>query len=221
MSELALYNYFRSSTSYRVRIALELKGLYYEYRPVHLLNNGGEQNSAFYRALNPVGGVPTLMHGEKVVSQSLPIVEYLEEISPRTIHLFPEDPFLKAKVRQFCEIINSDIHPLQNLKVLQQLEKQYGFTADQKTEWVKKWVMDGLTALEKVMQPFASTYCFGEKITTADAFLIPQLFSAQRFGVDISGFKELVRINENCLKNPAFMRAHPYRQIDTPDDLKI
>lgn len=221
MQNLNLYNYFRSSTSYRARIALEVKKLQYTYTPIHLLNNGGEQNSEAYRKINPVGGVPSLIHNDKVISQSFAIIEYLDEAFPNSIRLLPEDVYLRAKVRQFCETINADIHPLQNLKVMQFLEKQYHFTAEQKNMWISKWVHDGLAAIEKVITPYAGSYCFGNNITAADAFLIPQLFSAQRFNIDITHYKLLSKINENCLAHEAFKKAHPYRQIDTPEDLKI
>lgn len=221
MSDLILYNYFRSSTSYRVRIALEAKGLTYTYKPVHLLHDGGEQNTESYRRLNPAGGVPTLQHGDRVISQSFAILEYLDEAFPQTPALMPADIFLRAKVRQFCEVINADIHPLQNLKVMQYLEKQAHFNAEQKAAWLNKWIINGLTAAEKTLESFAGRYCFGDTITAADAFLIPQLFSCKRFNVDITHFQLLSRINENCLQSEAFQKAHPYRQPDTPDDLRI
>ena len=220
MNSLNLYNYFRSSTSYRVRIALELKGVKFTYTPVHLLNNGGEQNSSDYRKLNPAGGVPTLEHDGKVIAQSFAIIDYLDKVFPQ-VPLFPPDNFSNAKVRQFCETINSDIHPLTNLKVMKLLEAQYGFSAAQKQEWITKWVADGLSALEALLAPCAGQYCFGNMVTAADAFLIPQLFSAQRFHVDFSHLKILTRVNENCLQLPAFAKAHPHRQPDTPDELRL
>lgn len=221
MDNLTLYNYFRSSTSYRVRIALELKSLSYIYVPIHLINNGGEQNLQFYRQLNPTGGVPTLMHNEKALSQSFAIIEYLDEVFSDTAPLFSKDAYLKAKIKQFCETINADIHPLQNLKVMQYLEKNLHVTSDQKNLWLHKWITEGLIAAEQIIEPYAGKYCFGNSVTAADLFLIPQLFSSQRFGVDISQFKILSEINDNCLQIDAFKKAHPYRQIDTPDDLRI
>jgi len=221
MPNLSLFNYFRSSTSYRVRIALELKNLKYTYKPVHLLNNGGEQNSEFYRQLSPLGGVPTLLHDEKVIAQSFAIIEYLDEVFTDTTPLFTEDLFKNAKIRQVCETVNADIHPLQNLKVMRYLEKQLQVSDEQKNLWLNKWITEGLAAIEKIVVPFAGKYCFGNSITLADLFLIPQLFSTQRFGVDISQFKILSEINENCLQLAAFKKAHPYRQIDTPEDLRI
>ena len=219
MSQLVLYNYFRSSTSYRVRIALNLKGLPYEYRSVHLLNNGGEQNKKEYRALNPIGGVPTLVHEGKTISQSMAIIEYLDEVFPQT-PLFPRDPFLKAKVRQFCENINADIHPLGNLKVLQFLESEFQADQNKKNIWLSKWISEGLSACEKTIQPYAGMFCFGSSLTTADLFLVPQLFTARRFQVDMSAFGILLKIEENLLKNSAFVQAHPHRQPDTPEELR-
>lgn len=221
MSNLTLHNYYRSSTSYRVRIALELKSLKYSYAPVHLLNNGGEQNSNSYRQLNPGGGVPTLVHNGKVLSQSFAIIEYLDEIFNEPVSLFSKDAFEKAKIRQLCETINADIHPLQNLKVIQYLEKQLNMTSEQKNLWLNKWISEGLIAVEKIIKPFAGNFCFGNSITAADLFLIPQLFSSLRFGVDISSFKLLSAINDNCLLLEAFKKAHPFRQIDCPADLII
>lgn len=221
MSKPILYNYFRSSTSYRARIALELKQLKYEYRPIHLINNGGEQNTESYRSLNPIGGVPTLVDDENVISQSMAIIEYLDEKYPQSPSLFPKDLFLKAKVRQLCEIINADTHPLQNLKVTTFLEKDLGIDSAKKNMWLTKWITEGLVAVEKTIQPFAKNFCFGNNVTAADLFLIPQLFSAQRFNVDTSKFKLLNQINDNCNSIEAFKKAHPYRQPDAPADLKI
>ncbi len=221
MPNLTLYNYFRSSTSYRVRIALELKNLEYTYKPVHLLNNGGEQNSEFYRQLNPVGGVPTLVHNDKTISQSFAIIEYLDEVFANSVSLFTNDSFEKAKIRQVCETINADIHPLQNLKVMTYLEKQLHASDEQKKLWLNKWITSGLSAVEKIIKPYAGLYCFGNSVSAADLFLVPQLFSSIRFGVDISEFKILNQINENCMQLDAFKKAHPFRQIDTPADLKI
>lgn len=225
MPNLKLFNYFRSSTSYRVRIALELKGLQYIYEPIHLLHNGGMQNSPAYRALSPIGGVPTLVHSldhsEHVISQSFAIIEYLDEVYTETPSYFPKVAYEKAKIRQVCETINADIHPLQNLKVMHFLEKQFNATAEQKNQWLNRWITEGLTAVEKIITPFSGKYCFGHSITAADLFLIPQLLSAQRFGVDTSQFKILNEIDKNCQLLDAFKKAHPFRQIDTPEELKI
>lgn len=221
MNDLKLYNYFRSSTSYRVRIALEFKNLKYTYIPVHLINNGGEQNSAEYRRLNPIGGVPTLVHNEITISQSLAIIEYIEEVFSSTNKLLPNDSYLKAKVKQVCEIINADIHPLQNLKVMNYLEKNVSASPEAKQAWLNKWIGDGLAALENTLQPFSGKYCFGDEFTMADALLIPQMFSAQRFNVDTSRFSLLSKLNENASGLPCIQKAHPLRQPDTPAELQI
>ncbi len=220
MSQIKLYNYFRSSTSYRVRIALHLKKIDFEYKPIHLLNSGGEQHSPEYRALNPVGGVPTLVHDNKVISQSFAIIEYLDEAFPQTYQLLPQDPYLKAKIRQVCENINADIHPLQNLKLMQYLEKKHGYTQDQKDEWAQIWINQGLAATEKILATTTKTYAFGEEITAADLFIVPQIFSSLRFKVDMSKYPLLSKINDNCLKLEAFQKSHPSKQIDTPPEAR-
>lgn len=216
MNTLKLYNYFRSSTSYRVRIALHLKNLSFEYLPVHLLNNGGEQNQSDYRKLNPVGGVPTLIHDDKVISQSFAIIEYLDEAFPQTYQLMPQDPYQKAKIRQVCENINADLHPLQNLKLMQYLEKKHGYAQEQKDEWAQKWIHEALTATESILTATTGQYAFGDQITAADLFIVPQLFSSERFKVDISKYPTLFKVNENCLKLEAFKKSHPSNQIDSP-----
>ena len=217
MAQLKLYNYFRSSTSYRVRIALNIKELPYEYRSVHLINNGGEQNLPEYRNINPVGGLPTLADGDKFISQSFAIIEYLDDAFPQTYQLLPKYPYAKAKVRQVCENINSDIHPYQNLKLTNYLEKKHNFTPDQKKEWAQKWIHDGLSATEKIVAASAKTYSFGDQVTAADLFIVPQLFSAERFKVDISVYPTLFKINENCLQLETFKKAHPTKQPDAGD----
>lgn len=213
MPKLILYNYFRSSTSYRVRIALHLKNLEYEYRPVHLLK--AEQHSAEYRALNPVGGVPTLVHDGRAIAQSLAILEYLDDVfgGPK---LYPADPYERARVRQFCETVNSDMHPLGNLKVLQELEKRHGYDQAAKEKWIGHWMGLGFAALEKILGETAGDFCFGNSVTAADLCLIPMMFSARRFNVDLGPFPIARRIDERATKIPAFEKAHPMRQPDTP-----
>lgn len=220
MARLILYNYFRSSTSYRVRIALNFKNLDFEYTPVHLLNNGGEQHHTEYKKKNPLGEVPTLQYEQEFIGQSLPIMEFLEEVFPEKA-LLPKDPVKKAKVRQFCENINSFIHPLSNLKVQQYLEKKHGLSAQGKTEWIQHWGKQGLTALEQTLKNEAGEFCFGNSLTMADFCLIPQAFSSDRFGIDLTEYPTIHRINQACLQLDIFKKAHPYRQIDTPAELKI
>lgn len=221
MKNIKLYNYFRSSASYRVRIALHLKKIDFEYVAIHLLNNGGEQNSTNYRKINPIGAVPTLAIDEKIISQSVAIIEFLEETFPNTHPLFPKDPYVKAKVRQVCENINADIQPLQNLKITQYLDNQLHVNEGQKNAWIHKWISDGLSATENILKNTSGKYCFGNEITAADLFLIPQLFTAERFKLDLSLFPTLLRIQKECLLHDAFIKSHPYRQPDTPNDIKL
>lgn len=215
MQDLQLYSYFRSSTSYRVRIALNLKDLKYDYKSVHLLNSGGEQYSPNYRNLNPQSEVPTLVHKGRAISQSVAIIEYLEEIYPQPA-LFPKDPYEKAKVRQFCEIINSFLHPLSNLKVLKKLEADHGYDQNKKDLWVQHWSKQGLESLDSMIDS-QSLYCFGDQVTAADIFLVPALFSANRFRVNLIGCKKLVEIESRLNQIPAFIEAHPLKQPDTPE----
>jgi maleylacetoacetate isomerase/maleylpyruvate isomerase len=216
--DFQLYNYFRSSPSYRVRIALHIKGLEFEYKPVHLLKDGGQQHSEEYRKLNPAREVPALVHESQVITQSMAIIEYLDECFPNP-SLFPKEPGAKARVRQLCENINCT-HSLQNLKVLQYLEKELGASEAQKQKWLNKWMERTFEVLEEVTTHTAGKFCWGDEVSAADLFLVPQVFSAKRFNIEIDRFKILHRINENCLKLEAFKKAHPHRQIDTPAELK-
>ena len=217
MASMVLYNYFRSSTSYRVRLALNIKNIAYEYRPINLLKH--EQRSPEYLKINPLGGVPTLAHNGHNIPDSFAIMEYLDEIHP-TPALFPKDAYLKARIRQVCEVINSFMHPMGNLKTLQYMEKKHGYTQEQKEEWMQYWAPQGLEALENTLKEFSGKYCFGDDITMADLFLVPQLLTCQRFKVDITKYPTLVKINENCLKLEPFKKAHPFQQIDTPEEFK-
>ncbi|MCM2282211.1 MAG: maleylacetoacetate isomerase [Bdellovibrionaceae bacterium] len=215
MSELILYSYYRSSASHRVRIALKLKGLDYEYRAVHLLNNGGEQNTSPYNELNPSRQVPTLIHKGRALGQSVAIIEYLDSLRPEP-PLFPQDAYERARVLQACEIVNSGIQPLGNLSVLQQLQSRAGFDQDKKTEWVQHWVNNGLQALTEMVQTTAGRYCFGNLVTAADCFLVPQIFNAIRFQVDLERFPLLMRIHQTCMELPEFIASAPDVQPDTP-----
>lgn len=213
MSQVTLYNYFRSSTSYRVRIALHFKGISFEYKPVPLLESA--QHRPEYLALNPQGEVPTLIHDSKSIAQSLPILEYLDEVFPEP-RIYPRDAYARAKVRQFCENINSYLHPLGNLKVLKHLETRYGASQADKEAWIAHWYAPGFTALEKMLQESAGDYCFGGEITAADFCLIPALFTAKRFNFSIDNYPIVRKIEKNCLEHPAFKKAHPMVQPDTP-----
>ncbi len=219
MSSIVLYNYFRSSTSYRVRIALHLKGLTFDYHAINLLK--GEQHSEEYLKLNPLGGVPTLVHDGKIIPDSVAIIEYLDQVHPNP-SLLPRDAYLAARARQACQIINSSMHPMGNLKLMQYLDKNFGVSSvDQKEAWLKHWLSQGLSALEITAKDFSGKYFFGDSITMADLFLVPQIFSCQRFNVDLTPYPTLTKVSDNCLLHEAFQKAHPGRQIDTPDELKL
>ena len=220
MSQVTLYNYYRSSTSYRVRIALNIKNIEFKYVPVHLLNNGGEQFANSYKALNPMSEVPTLEDEGFIVGQSVAIIEYLEEQFPNP-NLFPKDFQKKAKIRQFCENINSFLHPLSNLKVLKYLEDTHGYDQKQKEHWISHWYQKGLVALENWLQKNKGQFSFGDEVTVADCFLIPLVFTCERFNVDLSPYKNILLVNNRCLQLDVFKEAHPLRQIDTPAELRI
>ena len=214
---MILYSYFRSSATFRVRIALNLKEMPYEYRAVHLLNNGGEQHSEEYTKLNPSHEVPTLVHDGKPLGQSLAIMLYLDQIKLEP-SLFPKDAHQRALVVQACEIINSGAHPPANLRVLKELEKRFGATQLQKDEWSVFWVQYGLKAYDSLIKPHAGAFSFGDTPTAADAYLFPHLANADRFKVSLENYPTLVKIRTNCEKIPAFVKAGPKFQPDTPKD---
>jgi maleylpyruvate isomerase len=211
---MKLYSYWRSSCSWRVRIALNLKGLHYTYEAVHLLKDGGQQNSEAYRAVNPMRTVPTLEFEEggvvRRLSQSLAILEYLEE-RYRTPALLPAEPLLRARVRMLSEMVNSGIQPLQNLAVLQWVKGE--LKGDDKA-FAAHWNARGLAALEAAVKETAGTYCVGDTVSFADICLVPQLHGGRRFGVDLTPYPTLTRIEAACDKLPAFQAAHPDRQPD-------
>lgn len=212
---MKLYTYFRSSAAYRVRIALNLKGLPYEAVPVHLLKGGGEQLSDSYRKINPSKLVPALQDERGTLTQSLAILEYLEETHP-DVPLMPADPLGRARVRELAQIIACDIHPLNNLRVLRYLVHEMGVSDELKTQWYKHWVTDGLAALEAHLarDPGTADFCHGETPTLADCCLVPQVFNAQRFDIDLAPYPNVARINANCVQLPAFQHAHPSQQPD-------
>jgi maleylpyruvate isomerase len=211
---LQLYNYFRSSASFRVRIALNLKELTYQDIPIHLLNNGGEQHSPQYQSLNPQGLVPTLLDDEKVISQSLAIIEYLEDLHPEK-PLLPTDAYQKALVRSFALSIAADMHPLNNLRVLQYLTQEFNLSEEQKASWYKHWVEKGFSALEKnlVAQKNTGDFCFGNTPTLADICLVPQVYNARRYACDLSSYPTISRIDAHCQIHPAFLSAWPQEAV--------
>jgi maleylacetoacetate isomerase len=212
---LKLYGYWRSSATYRVRIALHLKGLHYQTIPIDLLKNGGEQHRSEYQQINPQPLVPTLVDGGITLHQSLPIIEYLDERYPN-IPLLPKGAELKAEVRGFSQIIAADIHPLNNLRVLQYLSDQLNASDQAKRDWYHYWLIKGLNALEVFLQRYhyGGPYCFGPEITLADLCLIPQIYNAERYECPLDAYPRLKSINEACLKLTAIQKAHPDRQPD-------
>jgi maleylacetoacetate isomerase len=216
---MKLYGYFRSSASYRVRIALNLKGLDAEQVSVHLVKNGGEQFSESFRALNPDALVPALLDTDEgsdiVLNQSLAIIEYLEEKYPQPA-LLPSNLADRAHMRSLAFSVACEIHPLNNLRVLKYLTGTLGISEEQKNTWIQHWCVSGLAALEQRLAADNRTgdFCFGNKPTLADCCLVPQIFNAQRFNCDLSGMPTLMRINQNCLSLAAFVKAMPMNQAD-------
>jgi maleylacetoacetate isomerase len=216
MANFALYSYFRSSASFRVRIALNLKKISYEYRAVHLLNNGGEQHSSNYVALNPSHQVPTLVHDGRVIGQSMAIIDYLDQIHPEPA-LFPADPFDRALVIQACEVVNSGIQPIHNLKVLQELETRFGADQSQRDAWARKWIESGLEVLEVFLKPHAGAFAFGGLVSAADCFIAPHFANANRYKISLDSYPTLVRLCSTYDQHDAFIRASPAQQPDNPE----
>lgn len=212
---MKLYTFFRSSASYRVRIVLNLKGLQYEQSPIHLRRGGGEQLSTAYKAINPQALVPALEDGGRILTQSLAIIEYLEERYPQP-PLLPRDPADKAVVRSMALIIACEVHPIQNLRVLQYVKREYNQSDDQVNRWAQHWINLGLAALEQmiVAQPRRGKFCFGDKPTLADICLVPQLGNARRYGCDLSPYPAIIEIEKSCMALPAFADAAPEKQPD-------
>ncbi|RCS57090.1 maleylacetoacetate isomerase [Parvibium lacunae] len=209
-----LYTYFRSSAAYRVRIALNIKNLPYEAIPVHLVRAGGQQFSPAYRARNPEARVPAWETTQGVLTQSLAIMEYLEEVFPHP-SLLPGDAWQRAQIRAFCQVIACDIHPLNNTGVLNYQRAQPGFTQAAQTAWIHHWILRGLQALETRLAGQAQQpYCFGPAPTMADCCLIPQIFNALRYDCPLETVPQLVRIYQHAMTNPIFINASPAQQPD-------
>ncbi len=209
---MTLYSFFRSSAAYRVRIALNLKGLDYAIAPIHLSKDGGRQKSAEYRAINPQMRVPALaLPSGEVLTQSLAIVEYLEETCPEP-PLLPGDPIARAQVRAVADIVACDIHPLNNTAPLAYLKGKLGQGQAETDAWYAHWITLGFEAIEPLIR--LGPYAFGAGVTMADVFLVPQVFNARRFNVPLDRFPKIAGVEAECLKIAAFDHARPENQPD-------
>ncbi len=208
MNPLLLYDYHRSSASYRVRIALGLKGLAYCSVPINLVE--GAQKTPDYRARNPQGFVPMLEEGERRITQSLAIIDYLDATRPEP-PLSPRDLADRAHVQALALTVACDIHPLNNLRVLKALTGELGHSEDAKNAWIARWIGEGFAALQALAEPRAGRFLFGDAPTLADICLVPQMYNARRFGVPLDDFPLLVRADAEATALPAFAAAHPDR----------
>jgi maleylacetoacetate isomerase len=214
-NSVVLYSYWRSSSAYRVRIALNLKQIDYRQEPVHLVRDGGEQNSPGYRAINPLGLVPALVHRDRTIVQSMAICEYLEEVFPAR-PLLPEDPAGRARVRSIAQSIASEIQPLNNLGVINYLRDAMHQDEAAISEWLKHWLARGFSAVESWLSAAeCGLYCHGDEPTLADCFLVPQVYNAERFSCDLEPFPIIRRIAGQCRSLSAFDRAAPENQADS------
>ncbi len=216
-SGMELYGYFRSSAAWRVRIGLRYKAIPAIHHGVHLLREGGEQHAPAYRALNPLGLVPTLVDGKQVLTQSMAILEYLEESHPAP-PLLPRDPVARAQVRSWAQAIACDIHPLNNLRVLQYLEREMHQLEPARHAWYRHWVILGLEALELEISRIRpdDRFCWGETPTLADVCLVPQLYNARRYEIELAPYPRLCRAERACYELEAFSLTHPDHQPDAP-----
>jgi maleylacetoacetate isomerase len=216
MTPLKLHSYWRSSAAYRVRIGLALKGIPYEYAAIHLMRDGGEQFGAAYRALNPQSRVPTLEVEGHVLTQSLAILEWLDERYPDSPRLLPGDAFDRARVRSLALLIAADIQPLQNTSVVRYLREQQQWPEAATAEWLKEWIDRGLAALEARLSREADTgrFCHRESPTLADVCLVPQCYASRRFGVDPEAYPRIHAIERACQALDAFRAAAPDAQPD-------
>lgn len=210
---LKLYGYWRSSASYRVRIACHYKALPFEYHAVHLVKAGGEHKQPAYQRLNPAKLVPTLVDGEFVLNQSLAIIEYLEQIHPEPA-LIPKKPRDAAQVRTMALDMAADLQPITNLRVLEYLTGTLAVADEAKLAWIKHWVQTAFQAYETRLKQTAGQYSFGDQVSLADVCLIPQVYNAERFQVDLTDFPTLVQIAKRLNALPAFQKAHPQQQPD-------
>lgn len=214
--EMKLYGYWRSSASYRVRIALNLKAIDYEYIPVHLVQDGGQQFSAEYAQLNPANLVPTLVDDQQALTltQSLAILSYLDEAFPETPSLIFGDAQQKAHIRAVAYDVACDTQPIANLRILKYLESELELAASVKVQWAKHWITKSFQAIETRLKECAGDYCVANTVSLADVCLIPQVYNAQRFGVDMDAFPIIANIHEKCNALSAFYDALPENQPD-------
>lgn len=213
---LKLYGYWRSSASYRVRIALNLKQLEFEYIPVNLAKDGGQQFQSDYEGINPAHLVPTYIDEDEdiILNQSMAIIEYIDEKYDSGHQLIPSHKLDRARVRMVSQDIACDVQPIANLRVLKTLASQFDAPEEARSAWCRDWIEKGFTAIERRLQTTAGEYCFGFDLTMADVCLVPQVYNANRFGVDMDAFPTIQRINDNCNKLQAFIDALPENQVD-------
>ncbi|MGH8212097.1 MAG: maleylacetoacetate isomerase, partial [Rhodanobacteraceae bacterium] len=217
-NELTLYSYWRSSAAYRVRIALNLKNLEYTIKPVHLVHDGGEQHTEAFREVNPQQLIPVLVDGDRVIRQSLAIIEYLDDAYPETTRLLPVAARDRARVRAIAQVVACDIHPLGNLRVLQYLERKLKTSESQRQTWSRHWIAAGFDALEPMLAGNHSTgvFCEGDAPSIADCCLVPQVYNARRFEVPMDKYPTIARIDTACRERGAFRDAAPEAQSDAP-----
>jgi maleylacetoacetate isomerase len=208
-----LHTFFRSSAAYRVRIALQLKGVGYDAVPVHFRRAGGEHRSAEFLGLNPQGLLPVLEIDGIVLTQSLAIIDYLDTRFPEP-RLIPDDPIARARVLAMAQIVACEMHPLNNLRVLEYLRGELGLAKDAVNAWYAHWIAMGFDALESLVAAHGGRYCFGDTITLADVCLVPQIYNARRFACDLSPYPRLLEIDARLAVHDAIVRAHPESQPD-------
>lgn len=209
---MKLYTYWRSTSSYRLRIALNLKGLAYEHAPVHLVKNGGEQNTPEYRALNPQGRVPILVLDDgTILRQSPAIIEYLEETYPNPA-LLPVDKRVRACIRAVAAIVGCDIHPLHNVSALNYIKNNFGQDDEGVASWIQKWIYNGFDAIEPLLGK--GDFSFGASPSLADVYIIPQIYAARRFSATLDKYPQILKIEKSASNHPAFVQAHPDCQPD-------
>ncbi|XP_053698506.1 probable maleylacetoacetate isomerase 2 [Sabethes cyaneus] len=208
-----LYSFWRSSCTWRVRNALNLKGISYDLKTVDLYKSGGgEQHNDEYRQLNPMQQVPALQIDGNILIESMAILHYLEETRPEN-PLLPQDKLQRAKVREICEVITSGIQPFQNSSTFDYIGREKAL------EWAQYWIARGFRAVEKLLAASAGKYCVGDQITLADCCLVPQVFNARLYKVDLTPYVTITRIGRELAEHPAFKAAHPYNQVDCPPDV--